>query len=209
MNRKGGGCVIINKKLRNLRLQAGLSQTQLADYLHVSRAAIAKWENGNGLPDIQNLKIIADYFHISVDSLLNDYQSLDYTTISMWIDLSHYGGSDRSREVYDAFVSNKYPGAHFIYPVSLISHFNLSERIVNILTFGLYKHIWQATHWKEYTGIYYLVDTCNGQFLVEFDDELMGTTRLEYETRTITGVFFERNRKFVKSGRDLVRHLGN
>lgn len=37
-------------KLRTLRTERGLSQQELADAIYVSRSAVAKWENGLGLP---------------------------------------------------------------------------------------------------------------------------------------------------------------
>ena len=43
-------------KLKELREKEGLSQQGLADKLFVSRSAIAKWENGNGIPSDEILK---------------------------------------------------------------------------------------------------------------------------------------------------------
>jgi len=37
-------------RIRELRLERGLSQQALADAIYISRSAIAKWENGLGLP---------------------------------------------------------------------------------------------------------------------------------------------------------------
>ena len=42
-------------KLRQLREEHGLSQAALAKRIYVSRSAVAKWENGLGLPDDANL----------------------------------------------------------------------------------------------------------------------------------------------------------
>lgn len=67
----------IDEKIRKLRTDAGLSQQQLADALMVSRAAVAKWENGNGTPDVENLKALAAYFHCDLDRLLDDSKNLD------------------------------------------------------------------------------------------------------------------------------------
>lgn len=66
----------LGEKIRVLRQQAGLSQSQLADALTVSRAAVAKWENENGMPDISNLKLLSDYFHIDVDTLVDEARAL-------------------------------------------------------------------------------------------------------------------------------------
>lgn len=60
------------KKLSDLRKSKGLSQEELAEALYVTRQAISKWENGSSIPDIVNIKAIADYFKVSVDVLLDD-----------------------------------------------------------------------------------------------------------------------------------------
>lgn len=62
----------LGEKIRKLRTDAGLSQAQLAEALMVSRAAVAKWENENGMPDVDNLKSLSVYFHCDLDSLLDE-----------------------------------------------------------------------------------------------------------------------------------------
>ena len=47
-------------KLKELREKEGLSQQELADKLFVSRSAVAKWENGNGIPSDVNLDAICE-----------------------------------------------------------------------------------------------------------------------------------------------------
>lgn len=64
-----------NEKLKKLRSQKGVSQTQLANAIFVSRSAVAKWENGLGLPGEQSLKALADYFGVQPSELLSDPQT--------------------------------------------------------------------------------------------------------------------------------------
>lgn len=59
-------------KLKKLRIEAGLSQEALADAVHISRSAIAKYENGGGKPSEETLKLIADYFKVDISYLNND-----------------------------------------------------------------------------------------------------------------------------------------
>ena len=61
-----------SEKLREHRLQKGVSQAKLAADIHISRSAVAKWENGLGLPNDESLKILADYFDISIGELMPD-----------------------------------------------------------------------------------------------------------------------------------------
>jgi transcriptional regulator with XRE-family HTH domain len=59
-------------KLKTLREERGLSQSQLADKLFVTRQAVSKWERDAGMPDIPSLQKIADFFHVTIDDLTND-----------------------------------------------------------------------------------------------------------------------------------------
>ncbi len=61
-----------NERLKELRKKNGLTQEELASELNVSRQAITKWESGDGIPDVENLKNISLYFHVSVDYLLDN-----------------------------------------------------------------------------------------------------------------------------------------
>ena len=62
----------LGKKLKEARKQAGLSQEQLSEKLGVSRSAVAKWETDNGIPDVDNLKILSKLLNISIDYLLDN-----------------------------------------------------------------------------------------------------------------------------------------
>ena len=53
------------KKLKKIRLENGLSQQNLADKIFVSRSAVAKWENGLGLPSKESLERLTDIFCVS------------------------------------------------------------------------------------------------------------------------------------------------
>lgn len=64
--------MILSEKLFSLRKKSGMNQEELAEKLDVSRQAISKWENGESLPEIQKLKMIADIFSVTTDFLLDD-----------------------------------------------------------------------------------------------------------------------------------------
>lgn len=61
-----------NENLKYLRKEANLTQEQLAEKLNVSRQAVTKWESGQSLPDIQNLKEMADMFGVTMDALVGE-----------------------------------------------------------------------------------------------------------------------------------------
>lgn len=55
--------------LTKLRKEKGLSQEALADTIHVSRSAIAKYENGKGIPSDDILEAITNYFPSEKEAL--------------------------------------------------------------------------------------------------------------------------------------------
>ena len=57
------------ENLKKLRLTKGLSQQALADHLELSQQTIYKYENGITEPNIDMLKVIADFFDVSIDYL--------------------------------------------------------------------------------------------------------------------------------------------
>ena len=61
-----------SEKLKELRSEKGISQAKLAADIHISRSAVAKWENGLGLPSDESLKLLAEYFGVGVGELLPD-----------------------------------------------------------------------------------------------------------------------------------------
>lgn len=56
--------------LRKLRKQRGITQQNMADEINASRSCISNYESGNRQPDNETIKLIADYFDVSVDYLL-------------------------------------------------------------------------------------------------------------------------------------------
>lgn len=61
---------MLKENLILLRNMHGLSQEKIAGEIGISRQAYAKWESGASLPDIEKCKRLADYYCISIDSLL-------------------------------------------------------------------------------------------------------------------------------------------
>lgn len=59
-------------KIKELRNKYNLTQQQLADMVGVSNKAVSKWESGEGLPDIENLKRLSSVLNISIDELLSN-----------------------------------------------------------------------------------------------------------------------------------------
>ena len=58
------------ERLKQIRGNQGLSQEQLAEKIGVSRQAITKWETNRGLPDVENMIILAEIFKVTLDELI-------------------------------------------------------------------------------------------------------------------------------------------
>ncbi len=60
----------IGNHIKQLRINKGYNQAELAKELGVTYQAISNWENGKNTPDLQTLIKLAEIFKISVDELL-------------------------------------------------------------------------------------------------------------------------------------------
>ena len=58
------------EKLKNHRKSKNLTQEEAAAKIGVSGQAVSKWEKGECLPDVYNLKLLGRLYRVSVDSLL-------------------------------------------------------------------------------------------------------------------------------------------
>ncbi len=56
--------------LLKLRTKSGLSQDDLAAKIFVTRQAVSRWENGETVPNTETLKLLAEVFNVSIDTLL-------------------------------------------------------------------------------------------------------------------------------------------
>lgn len=61
----------IGEVIFKLRKEKGVTQDQLAKFIGVSTAAVSKWESRISYPDITLLPILATFFNVSIDRLLN------------------------------------------------------------------------------------------------------------------------------------------
>ena len=76
----------------------------------VSRSAVAKWETDNGIPDVDNLKVLSKLLNVSIDYLLDDSEVIDKLVMREPYNLSEYcKGSNGKRK--DRAVLDKFPDA--------------------------------------------------------------------------------------------------
>ena len=84
------------KLIQELRSQAGFTQKNLAEALHITDKAVSKWERGLSLPDVTLLPKLALLLDTDVEMLLS--KSVEQEE---WVGLIDIHGCDFSQKVYD------------------------------------------------------------------------------------------------------------
>jgi transcriptional regulator with XRE-family HTH domain len=192
------------EKLKKSRNEAGLSQEKLAEMIMVSRSAIAKWETDKGMPDISNLKLLAQALNISIDYLLDDGTRIDMSVIRKSITLSDYTDKKitvwNKKKIKDKLMRKEYPNAEIF---TLVAEEQLTkwEKVLDITTFLLTPLMNVIKLSKGFNNIdneFYLVNDGDKQYIVVVTEEYI-ESRLLAE-KIAKKKFVIGNYKFVKYG---------
>ena len=62
---------MFNENIVRLRKLMQMTQEDIAEAVGVSRQAVAKWESGETIPDLEKCKLLAELFGVSLDDLAN------------------------------------------------------------------------------------------------------------------------------------------
>lgn len=178
--------ISLGEKIKKARLEAGLTQEELSELLMVSRAAVAKWETNRGLPDIDNLKFIASALSVSVDYLLDENNSVDFSITKKPINLNKYGFDGRlsgfkKSKIKEQIVLDEYPDSEINMLTVVKTYNSSSEKMVDnfvgwfsTLLGGLpLFDIYDVSKAAATLGAdsYYLVDKKDKQYFVLITDE--------------------------------------
>lgn len=201
------------ERFKEARAKAGFTQDELAQRLAVSRSAIAKWESDRGMPDVTNLKMIADVLGVSVDYLLDDGNALNLSVTKKAIDLTKFGdrrklSRTRKVEIKERIVREEYPDAEILrLTVTKIKN-TKSETIADqaigwfALILGGIPLFGTQEFGKTLNSLdqqYYLVDEEKAQYFVLMTDEQMISRSL---AKRITDKKFEiGDREFLVMGK--------
>ena len=188
--------ISLGEKIKKARLEAGLTQEELSELLMVSRAAVAKWETNRGLPDIENLKFIASALSVSVDYLLDENNSVDFSITKKPINLNKYGFDGRlsgfkKLKIKEQIVLDEYHDSEINMLTVVKTYNSSSEKMVDnfvgwfstllggLPLFGIYDFSKAIS--TLVADQYYLVDKKDKQYFVLITDEyiisrIMGVT---------------------------------
>lgn len=61
-----------SERLKELRLEFGITQQDLANVIGITEGAVRKYENNSGKPRNSNLEQLAKFFNVSVSYLLGE-----------------------------------------------------------------------------------------------------------------------------------------
>ena len=140
--------------IQSLRTQKGLSQEELAQSVFVTRQAVSRWENGETVPNTDTLKLLSQYFQVSINTLLGSPRQLFCQCCGMPLE-----DENISREPDGAFNEDYckwcYTDGKFTYPTLdslidfLVEHFS-SEAFPPQQARAYYReHLSQLKHWKQ------------------------------------------------------------
>lgn len=67
--------VYFKDRLRELRIERGITQEEVGKVVNTSKMAVSHWEKGHSEPSIAQLILLTEYFGVSADYLIgkNDF----------------------------------------------------------------------------------------------------------------------------------------
>jgi transcriptional regulator with XRE-family HTH domain len=102
---------IFGETLRTLRERHDMTQEALGKILNVTQSTIAYYESGKKQPTLETLLIIADYFEVSTDYLLNRTNSISAASKIPKSDIELLNKinnlSDKNRKEIESYISYK------------------------------------------------------------------------------------------------------
>lgn len=99
----------LGQKITTLRKAKGLSQSDVAKAVGVSRDAISKYERGDIVPSVENAKRMADFLGVSLDYLMSEddtQEVIDNSMIQRIKEIQRLAKDDQNTiiNVIDAFI---------------------------------------------------------------------------------------------------------
>ena len=90
----------LGNNIKELRKQKGLRQEQLAEAMGVSTASVSKWETNQSYPELTLLAELADFFEVSIDTLIG--HSLNADRLEALIAQMEKAANDHEEEIATA-----------------------------------------------------------------------------------------------------------
>ena len=133
----------LGKQIKRYRMEANLSQEELADKVFVSRQTISNWENDKNYPDINSLVLMSEVFHVSLDHLVKG----DLERMKKEIDKQEYVEFQKNGNIFSILFV-----ALLIVPVPLVMIFEWFGMLlyIGLWAIGMYFAIKIEKYKKKY-----------------------------------------------------------
>ena len=118
----------LSKQIKKYRVEANLSQEELADKVFVSRQTISNWENDKNYPDIKSLLLLSEVFDVSLDNLIKG----DLERMKKEIDVQEYAKFQKDSNIFSILFI-----VLLISPIPLVAVWNWIGMIVYVGLFGI------------------------------------------------------------------------
>lgn len=129
---------MIGKQIRRLRDMNQMSQAELADKLHLKQSTIANYEKNVRTPKLEVLIKIADYFNVTIDSLVSDESILLSSNVHQ---ISNYDWIKQSDVFLNYLIEDKLKEAEEMI-LNLLNHMSLEIVFSKLFRFTLSKLGW-------------------------------------------------------------------
>ena len=133
----------LGKQIKRYRMEANLSQEELADKVFVSRQTISNWENDKNYPDIKSLVLMSEVFHVSLDHLVKG----DLERMKKEIDTQEYAEFQKYSTIFSLLFV-----AILLVPVPLVMIFEWLGMVlyIGLWAIGMYFAIKLEKYKKKY-----------------------------------------------------------
>lgn len=166
------------EKLKEIRKRFGLTQEKLSGLINVSRQAITKWENDEGLPDITNLQELSKLFGITIDYLLDKDNNLPALTLRKELDKDKYKSK---LSMYDEVLKEYFDESYEIYNLSRSKKMNIVENLIDTFIVPEIGPVSTADALSDLSP-YYLVKKDDLKFLVNIKNYVLEIIELPNNT---------------------------
>lgn len=140
--------------LYELRTKRGLSQDELAEKVFVTRQAVSRWENGETVPNTETLKLLSQFYNVSINTLLGSPRKLVCQCCGMPLE-DEIIGRDRDGSLNEDYCKWCYADGQFTYKSKetlldfLVAHMPNPENQPESERRALYdSHLSQLKHWR-------------------------------------------------------------
>jgi len=109
----------LSEKISALRKQSGLSQEDLAAMMNITRQAVSRWEQGESVPDIDNLVQLSTIFKVSTDYLLKDGASATSAATQIQVQDNRDNRLPRKDKPPMPWIYKKFFANYFVYIIAI------------------------------------------------------------------------------------------